>query len=214
MTGEPRGSARERLLEAVLAGEIAATAPQVVAACAHDAQFAAELRQLLAIRERLQQRAAEIREDLQEPAGEHEGAASALVHSGLQRLEGPAPARRWRLWCAAAAAAVVLAAGMLWWRPWQTPAAPQFLGNLPVEQRLRHLEFRWTLAAGQYYRIQILDGERVVATEPRWTEPTWRPAPDLLSRWDPQWHVLVEVVSSDTSGLPWHRVRDWVPQKQ
>lgn len=211
MTSASQGPESDRLLAAVLAGEVEATAPEVVAACARDARFAADLRELTALQKQLRDRAAIVREDLATPAGEHQGAAPALVRSLLRAGARPTPLRS-RLWFAAAAAIVAVA--LLWWRPWHDPATTQFLGNLPVERRLQHLEFRWSLAPGQFYRIQVLDGERIVATEPRWSESTWRPDADLLNRWAPQWQVLIEVRSADNTDLPWHRVRDWLPRKQ
>ncbi|MEO6593993.1 MAG: hypothetical protein ABIP94_04495 [Planctomycetota bacterium] len=203
-------SQRERLVEAVLAGDLAPDAPEVRALRARDARFATELDQLLELQTTLSARATEIREDLATPAPTLEDAAELAARRLLSKGR-----RRPNLTLWWAVAAALMMAVLLWWRPWNAPTAPPFLGGLPVaiSEDQRELRIAWVLAPGQHFEVVILDGNgQPVRAPERFRVARWRPDPALVPTWSPSWQVELRVVSSDGGALPQARVEHWSPR--
>lgn len=207
---DPLASARQRLLEAVLAGDISPSARDVLDACASDPQFAAQLHQLQEVQSSLAQRAREIDEDLAEPAPELEDRIEAAMRA---RLSSPSLNRhrrsRWLL--LAAAAAVLATASLLFVQPWGDRTDSQLLGELPVVATPQGLQFKLSLSRGQYFRVRVLDGRDEVYVSERLTIPEWRPDTSLVARWSRSFEVLVEAISSEGGSPQSARIKDWVP---
>lgn len=209
MNGD-RDSERQRLLAGVLAGDIAADAPEVLAACGQDPAFAAEMHDLEELQAVLRRRARTMQEDLREPAGALHGAAASALPAPQRRTAG---ARRATWWLVAAAvlAAVVWS---LWPDAFVRRVAPEYLGGVEVRTSAdgRGLEFVYTLSAGQQFRVRVLDehGKEIVAT-PRFRTPAWRPDPELAANWSSEWTVHVEVIGTDVTPPQAGEVRHWSP---
>lgn len=152
----------QTLLQQVVAGDCPPDAPEVQAAMARDPDFAAQLRELLAV-----QRALDGTDD---DAATVEGAATAAItatdRARIAATFAPPPHRRWP-WLLAVAAALVLAAMATWRRDPAVPA-PADLGPSTaytvhrVDDRLLVDELP-ALGPGQRYRVQLRCDSEIVA---------------------------------------------------
>ncbi|HEX5052679.1 MAG TPA: hypothetical protein VFZ65_12960 [Planctomycetota bacterium] len=211
MSAEPERQRRQRLLEAVLAGEIEPTAAEVADACRDDAEFAVQLAELIRIQQQLTAHGREARDDLREPAPALEAAAERAMRRAIEPRHDR---RRWNVWLVAAAVLAISVLG--WWWSRATPAGSQVLGGFPVAATAdgRGLAFGHQLAEGEYFLVTVVDAAgNTMHASPRLRVATWRPDAALVARWAPDWRVTVVAESSDmgrTNGRP---LPGWVPAR-
>ena len=211
MSADAHDDRRQRLLDAVLAGELDPAAAEVVELGRTDPDFAAELAQLRRVQQRLAARADDVRSDVQEPAPDLEAAAERAFRARAR----PTVARRQTVF-AWLAAAVLVAAAFAWWQPWAAPTAPQWLGRFPVTATAdgTGLQFQHELAAGEYFVVTVTDETGHTRFESgRLQTSTWRPGPELSAQWNARWQVTVVAEASDGERRLGRSLPGWVPRR-
>lgn len=201
-----------KLLERVIAGELAANHPDVLAAAAADPVFRAELEELREMQQMLDAEAREQEEILREiqttlSPGE-ERVAQALRHLDAQR-RGLRADRRvipWPRWAAAAAAAVALSLGLHAILGPPAEPAPTYLGRGGlhcVEPAAGSAStswgpFRWRTeqpaSTQHYFRVRVIDpassnvlvesGRLERLSELRWEPSSGKPESQQRLRWE------------------------------
>jgi hypothetical protein len=204
---------RERLLDDVLAGDVAADAAEVVARCARDPEFASALKELVQVQQRVAARGAIVREDLATPAPELEDVAERAMRV---LLAGRARRRPVWPWLAAVVAAAAIAIAVVMWSQSTPTDGDQVLGTrgFRIEATADGaLRFHHALAPDEYFVVTVVDGDRVVFTSDRLRAATWRPTARLLEEWRQGWRLEVEA-GAPGSDSPYRQVLEgWQPQR-
>jgi hypothetical protein len=187
----------ERLLEAILAGEVAVEDPRVRRARG-DAPFAERLDRLLAVHAELDGAAATTHRDTADAAAAPEPFAGAdeLVRTELLR-HGAAARRSRALWTAAAVVLLGIAIVAFWPREPTVPRGQWLGGGVRCEAPVGELpgapfdRFTWSyeLPAGGWFEVRVFardDRTTPLAQSPRLTAATWRPGVALphAIRWE------------------------------
>jgi len=193
------GEEREALLRAVVLGERSLDDPEVVAAAAQDAAFAAELESMHLVVDSLEAAAV-----LREVKREMRRAAPALAPPATA---APTPSRRGLVLAALAAAAAL---AVLVWKPWRRSAdADPYLGGdrvrivYPADGAATGYErFAWELPSGlSRVRVTVFDAESGAQRDQEFTsELEWRPAPERHVLWPKA--IELEVQPIDDSDWP------------
>ncbi len=193
------GEEREALLRAVVLGERSLDDPEVVAAAAQDAAFAAELESMHSVVESLE--AAGVLREVEREARRTPPGPRASPSSS------PAPSRRWLVLAALAAAAAL---AVLVWRPWRPSAdADPYLGGdhvrivYPVDGVASGYErFAWELPSGlSRVRVTVFDAASGEERDKEFTTGLeWRPAPERHALWPDA--IELEVQPIDDSDWP------------
>lgn len=197
-----------RLLECVLAGEVVATHPDVVAMMRQDPAFARTLERLLEIHHELihlEVAPRDVGGNGNQTVAELEAAAVTAMRLHM-RESTAAPlqrrtVRRRRL--AIACAAVAIACAGVWLL--QSGPAPDrnrqpLDGSIEISELARGdgLHFDYHLPITGHFEVQVLDGDRTLLPATRVNTADWRPAPELTADWPAR--VVVRVTAFADGG--------------
>jgi len=185
MNGSPE---KERLLEAVVNGEVAANDAKVRSIADSDPEFESELRTLLATR------------DLLDRAGGEESAVmraiAADAGSGRRR-------QRWDVFYGLAAA--MLGIVLFLWSPWQQDETRFLGGEIRVAAPAEvggPFTFAFTLPPGGWFDVRVDDADNpggpALDVAPRLPAASWRPDPARQADWPAV--VVLTVTAYDGMG--------------
>lgn len=175
------------LLEDVLAGEIAATAPAVLAAIAADPAFALELERMLPVHQELIRRALTAPGARPMPAApELEALAADTIRARATGIASPPPrTRTWRRWLLLAAV-LTLALLAVWRLQDERPRERQQLdGSIAIAELAdgSGLHFDFNTGPEISFEVQVLADGKPLAPARRERTPDWRPSADEIARW-------------------------------